>query len=185
MIHRVCRAGFKMTLWLAAVAGSCGLWRTPEATAADTEWTILVFLNADNNLEPFGLKDFAEMAKVGSTNLVNVVVQFDRIPGWAVDAHDDWTGTLRFKVTKDMKPTVANAVENLGEVDMGDGKVLADFVEWGMAKYPAKRFMLVIWDHGQGWRFEQAITPAHIAGRRQSLLDLSRSVCSRELYRIG
>lgn len=27
------------------------------------EWTVMVFLNADNNLEPFGLKDFGEMAQ--------------------------------------------------------------------------------------------------------------------------
>ena len=51
-----------------------------------------------------------------------------------------------------MEPLPANAVEDLGEVNMGDGKALGDFITWGIQQYPAKRYMLVIWDHGQGWR---------------------------------
>ena len=42
------------------------------------EWTIMVFLNGDNNLESFGLTDYREMIQVGSSEKVNVVVQFDR-----------------------------------------------------------------------------------------------------------
>lgn len=26
--------------------------------AADAKWTVMVFLNADNNLEPFGIRDY-------------------------------------------------------------------------------------------------------------------------------
>mgnify|MGYP001563507047 FL=1 len=33
--------------------------------AAEKEWTWLVFLNADNNLDQFGVQDEQEMAKVG------------------------------------------------------------------------------------------------------------------------
>ena len=35
-------------------------------------------MDADNNLEDVGVADFLEMASVGSTSLVNIVVQFDR-----------------------------------------------------------------------------------------------------------
>jgi len=130
--------------------------------AEPAEWTIMVFMNADNNLEKFGVDDFLEMAKVGSTDKVNVIVQFDRTPGYD-NRYGDWTQTLRFRVTKDMEPTVANAVEDIGEVDMGDANVLADFVRWAMTKYPAKHYALDIWDHGQGWRFGRAVSapPEH------------------------
>jgi Clostripain family len=120
-----------------------------------TEWTVMIFMNADNNLEPFALEDFAEIAAVGSTDKVNIIVQFDRSPGYTSDA-EDWTQTLRFRVEKDMQPVPSSAIEDLGEVNMGDGKVLADFITWSIAHYPAKRYMLSIWDHGQGWRFERA-----------------------------
>ncbi len=123
-------------------------------TPSLAEWTIMVFLNADNNLEPFGLLDFAEMAKIGSTDQVNVIVQFDRNGVWAPDP--PWNQCLRFRVTKGMQPLPANALQDLGEANMGDGQVLADFVTWAMQAYPAKRYMLDIWDHGQGWRLYEA-----------------------------
>jgi hypothetical protein len=108
-------------------------------------------MNADNNLEPDGLLNFNQLARVGSTDSINVIVQFDRI-GIYAHTTPDWSQTLRFRVTRDMKPEPSAAVEDLGERNMGDPDVLADFVKWGMKQYPAEHYMLVIWDHGQGWR---------------------------------
>lgn len=42
------------------------------------KWTVMVFLNAANNLEPFGIEDLNEMEKVGSSREVNVVVELAR-----------------------------------------------------------------------------------------------------------
>src|SRR5262249_49999789 len=108
---------------------------------------------------------------------VQIVVQFDRIPGFAVTdpPEKDWTQTLRFLVKKDMEPLKENAVEDIGEANMGDPKVLADFVRWGRQKYPAKRYMLVIWDHGQGWRFFAPVGPARHAEELQRVLKLRRA----------
>src|SRR3989339_1466776 len=36
-------------------------------------------------------------------------------------------------------------------VDMGDYKRVVDFVAWAKTNYPAKRYMLIIWNHGSGW----------------------------------
>lgn len=61
----------------ALMLGSVGLSQeTPQA-----EWTVMVFLNADNNLEPFGMQDFGEMARVENSTKVNIVVQMDRHSG--------------------------------------------------------------------------------------------------------
>jgi hypothetical protein len=35
---------------------------------------------------------------------------------------------------------------------MGDGKVLTNFVKWAKDGFPAKRYALIVWDHGQGYR---------------------------------
>ena len=114
-------------------------------------WTFLVYLDADNNLEREAIDDFIEMATVGSNADVNVIVQFDRIPGYD-SRYGDWTGTLRFRVTAGMTPEPANALADLGEANMGDPETLADFVTWGKAAYPARRTALVLWNHGDGWR---------------------------------
>ncbi len=57
----------------------------PEASKVTKEWTVMVFMNAKNDLAQsalFGLsgkwaeKDIAEMKKVGTTDKVNVVVDY-------------------------------------------------------------------------------------------------------------
>ena len=41
----------------------------------------MVYLNAANNLEPFGIEDMNEMESVGSTRDVNIVVECARFRG--------------------------------------------------------------------------------------------------------
>ena len=57
-------------------------------------WTVMVYLDADNNLESAGIDDFLEMALVGSTEDVNIVVQMDRISG-DDSRYDNWTTARR------------------------------------------------------------------------------------------
>jgi len=119
--------------------------------AGSKDWTIMVFLNADNNLERFGISDFNEMETVGSSDDVNIVVQFDRADSYDT-TNGDWTGTKRFFVEKDNTSAIASKmVMNMGEVDMGDYNEAIDFFKWGADNYPADRYMFVYWNHGAGW----------------------------------
>jgi hypothetical protein len=49
-----------------------------------TEWTIMVYMNADNNLECFGMQDLQEMVTglrgISASDMPNVVVLSDRGP---------------------------------------------------------------------------------------------------------
>jgi len=118
---------------------------------AGAGWTFMVYLDGDNNLEGAAIDDFLEMSSVSSTADINISVQFDRIPGYS-SAYDDWTTTKRFLVTPGMTPTAANAIEDIGECNMGDPNTLSDFVEWAMVEYPADNYALILWDHGSGWK---------------------------------
>ncbi|MGD1994745.1 MAG: clostripain-related cysteine peptidase [Anaerolineae bacterium] len=140
-----------------AVAGP---WPDSLGDAVDqAEWTFLVYLDADNNLEQAGIDDFLELSSVGSTSDVSIVVQFDRRDYYA-DGYGDWTDTRRFYVTSGLAPWGANGT-SIGEANMGDPQTLVDFVQWGMANYPAERYAIIIWDHGSGWSrtlaFEQIV----------------------------
>jgi hypothetical protein len=104
-------------------------------------WTFMVYMAGDNNLEPDGVKDLKEMKKVGSTNDVNVIAQFDRATGHACK---------RYYLRKGGQAS-ADAVATVGKVNTGDPKNLMDFIKWGVKTYPAKRYILVLWNHGQGW----------------------------------
>jgi Clostripain family len=150
---------------------------TKRAAAPVADWTVMVFLNAKNNLEPFSFLNFDQMAKVGSTDRVNVLVEYGRPKRNYSNQFGGWSKTLRFRVEKGMKPTEAKAIEDLGQVNMGDGAVLADFVTWARANYPAKRTMLALWDHGQGWRRAMALN------LQASAADLGRVAKSRSAAR--
>ena len=50
-------------------------------TALKKPWTILVYMAGDNSLDPEGVQDLKEMKRVGSTDKINIVAQFDRAAG--------------------------------------------------------------------------------------------------------
>ncbi len=120
--------------------------------AAAKEWTIMVFLNSKNNLERYGLLDLNEMEKVGSSDKVNIVVEMGRINGYATN-DGDWKTTRRFLVQKDndFSKVTSPVLADLGKTDMGDYKSLIAFVKWAKATYPAKKYALIVWNHGSGW----------------------------------
>ncbi|MBE3092536.1 MAG: hypothetical protein IMZ51_02575 [Chloroflexi bacterium] len=127
----------------------CFLFPPRDNTA---EWTVMVYLDADNNLESAGIDDINEMEMVGSTGDVNIVVQADRIPGYDI-SNSDWTNTRRYYITQDFNPVLINSEFNdLGELNMGESQTLIDFTDWATINYPAKKYLLVIWNHGGGFR---------------------------------
>jgi hypothetical protein len=115
------------------------------------DWTFLVYLDADNNLESYAISDFLEMASVGSDANVHIVVQFDRISGYDT-SYDDWTTTKRFYITPGMTPTIANQHSDLGEQNMGLSSTLSNFITWGTTNWPSDHYALVLWNHGSGWK---------------------------------
>lgn len=118
--------------------------------AVTREWTYMVYLDGDNNLEAAAVDDFLELSSVGSTSQVAVVAQMDRIGGYDT-TYDDWTDTRRFYITSGMTPAAANGT-SIGEVNMGAQATLVAFVQWATANYPANHYALILWDHGSGWR---------------------------------
>jgi hypothetical protein len=104
-------------------------------------WTVMVYMAGDNNLDPEGVVDLKEMKRVGSTDKVNIVAQFDRAKGHVARRYYFRKGGL----------VTADAVANIGRVDTGDPQRLTDFIDWVIDNYPAARYLLVLWNHGQGW----------------------------------
>jgi hypothetical protein len=111
------------------------------AAATKKPWTVMVYMAGDNNLDPEGVQDLKEMKKVGSTDKFNIIAQFDRAMGHVARRYFLRKGGI---VTGD-------AVGSLGAVNTGDPKSLFDFIQWGVNTYPADHYLLVLWNHGQGW----------------------------------
>jgi len=106
------------------------------------DWTFMVYLDADNNLEPYGVTNLEWLEGVGSVSgEVNFIVLMDTLTGPA---------ELLYVELGDSTP-----IEGYGfptEVNMADPAVLEDFVVNSINDYPAEKYALILWDHGGGWR---------------------------------
>ncbi len=123
-----------------------------------TKWTIMVFLNAANDLDTFSDLNVNQMERVANNSEVRFLLQWKRVQSLGFGA--PWSGTRRYLVKYD--PSSDNAWSGVrsellqdlgGGVDMGSPETLRNFVNWVMTYYPAERYVLVVWNHGSGWRF--------------------------------
>ena len=116
-------------------------------------WTVMVYMDADGDLEQYGVLNMNQMEAIGSTDEVSILLQFDRGPGYD-SSNGNWTDTRRFVVEKDTDTShiTSPVVENLGEVDMADPSRLQQFITWAKTDYPADHYALFLWNHGGGWR---------------------------------
>ena len=122
------------------------------AQKAPAEWTIMVYINGKNDLEPYALKDMNEMEMVGSNPKMNIVVEAGRMAGYS-EEDGDWKGMRRYLITKDndVNKISSKPLEKIAKADMGDYRTLAAFGQWAKAAYPARKYMLIVWNHGSGW----------------------------------
>ena len=144
--------------------------------SGQARWTVLVFMNAANNLQPDSLLNVAQMASVGSDANLNIIVQWKQAN--CVDCGSpSFQATKRYRITKHTQAEVnsiaagdtssltrdelappANFYDPVTQqADMGDWRVLHDFASWGAANYPADHLMALMWDHGAGWRPTRAL----------------------------
>lgn len=94
--------------------------------------------------------DINEMEAAGLTDQVRIAAQID----WPEGGPAGTAEAVRYVIGADEdKTNITSApVSSLGEVNMGDPAVLADFLAWGIASYPANRYALVVADFGGGWQ---------------------------------
>ncbi len=126
------------------------------AQNAPAEWTLMFYMDADNNLEDPQMTDLEEMMKVGSSTNINIIVLADRsrtgdgergYTDRAVGGIRNWTSTKLFYLERGKLRELAD----WGEVNMGDPKTLNNFVNLATTQFPAKKYALVFGDHGDGW----------------------------------
>lgn len=115
-------------------------WANPKGSK--TQWTFMVYLDADNNLDYFGYHNVEAMSAVGSSQEVNIITLWDK--------YDDVANL--YKIAED-KPEIVQGFPLTGtEVNMGDPETLEIFVKYTMKHFTASHYVLVLWDHGDDFR---------------------------------
>ncbi len=110
--------------------------------------TILVYMIASDLESGYGMatNDINEMAYAAHSDNVRVVLQTGGTKRWRNNVMKTGTNE-RWQVTDRSVVALDRAV---GNKRMTDPATLADFIQWGTKKYPANRYMLILWDHGGG-----------------------------------
>ena len=139
------------------------------------QWTIAVYMAADNDLEAAAIQDLNEMeAAVGEG--MTVVALLDRGGGYD-GTNGDWTTSRLYQVERDeggLNGTIISRrlecprldlyLDQETELDMGDPWVLEGFLEYAQTTYPAQHTVLVVWGHGTGWRSAVGTTSTYSGG---------------------
>jgi len=126
-----------------------------DQAAPKAEWTLLMYTDADNDLELDQMEDLKEMLAAGSTKDVNIVMLADRHPNGderkysngAIANLKNWTTAKLLYVEHDH----LEELDDWGEVNMGDPATLNRFLQTAVKSYPANHYAVIFEDHGLGW----------------------------------
>ena len=140
-------------------AGSTETAAAETTTAAATTagagntWSVFVYM-CGSDLESGGENPDAggaatgnlqEMLSAGISDGVNVVVETGGAKSWQNEVVD--ASKLQRYVMSGENMTL---VDSQPSASMGDPSTLSDFLKWGVANYPADKYMVVFWNHGAG-----------------------------------
>lgn len=128
-------------------------------------WTFIVYMAADNDLEASAVQDFNELEAVNyEGEPVSVLVLLDRSPSYDA-TNENWNGTRLYEIQTD--PNGVDGImrskeltcedldlspENSTNVDTGSSDVLKKLIQYSKEKFTAEKYGLIMWGHGTGWR---------------------------------
>ncbi|MCK4403986.1 MAG: PEGA domain-containing protein [candidate division Zixibacteria bacterium] len=125
---------------------ACSKKKPPEPEPPEFKWTILGYFDGNHSQDraPDGgsyvIKDLQELEQIGSTEEVQVLVMLG-------SAKTD--GNCKYY---HIKKDSSEVLFDVGKPDMSNPATLRNFISYGVQNYPAEHYMLIINDHGGGWK---------------------------------
>jgi hypothetical protein len=125
---------------------------------SQNEWTILVYMTGSDLQKPaFDSINEMEAASTLLPSNVNFAVLWDQSSTdpskiYATGTQTPWGTAGRAIIQADTNPDrIATTFDtSLGELDTGDPQNVINFVNWAKTAAPAKKYALVLWNHGGG-----------------------------------
>lgn len=105
-------------------------------TPHHAKWTVMLDIQAKNNLAPFAEQNLRDIANAGSSTNVNIVAQWER-----PHEHEAWRYEISYK----------QVIAKMSVSTMPDPATkMIDFAKWTFENYPADHYCLILWNHGTG-----------------------------------
>ncbi|MBN1525398.1 MAG: putative Ig domain-containing protein [Spirochaetales bacterium] len=131
------------------------------------EWTLMIYLDGDNNLEPFAFADINEIEAADLQGYgIKVIVVMDGNGGYYSET-SAFSGTRLYEITYDsagdatttgiQSTRLASTALGLSatgtqELNMADPATATNFITFVKSNYAADDYSLIFWNHGDGWR---------------------------------
>jgi len=115
------------------------------------QWTFAVYMDGDNDIEAGAINDFEEMARIGSSLNLQIIVLLDRVSG-GDNSHGDWTDTRMFYITPESEPEASDNLPSWTptERNMGNPNTLVEFGKYVLDHFYSYNYAFILWDHGAG-----------------------------------
>ncbi len=150
-----------------------------EPAEAEDEWTVLFYICGSDleskygyatgnlteisrveepvNIIPDIIMDYEEKSGItfGKPGGVNVLIETGGAEQWhaqelGMDIRPERLQTWRYEPAADTETGTFSLERESPLLSMADPAALSDFIRWGAQNYPAKKYALVLWNHGGG-----------------------------------
>ncbi|MBX3171827.1 MAG: membrane protein insertion efficiency factor YidD [Candidatus Eremiobacteraeota bacterium] len=147
-------------------------------TARPKDWTVLAYLEGRDRLSNSVEVALNGMEEIGSTDSVNLVAQATLVPELG-DRRFQRMGevnTRRYYLTQDDHPGKVHSpvLQQFDRQERLTSQSLEDFLCWGIEKFPAKNFAVVIKKHGLGFAANGSSVPLSARELRQTLENVEK-----------
>lgn len=124
------------------------------------DWTVLLYMAADNDLQERACRQLHALeGGAASAADADLLVQVDvaapqglrrlhLLPRARAGADQAQAEPGPCEITALRSPVLGLLEEDGGP----PAEVLRGFLDWGIRRYPARRYMVIVWGHGFGWR---------------------------------
>ncbi len=149
-----------MTRW--TVLAALSLMLSPSLQAQEVaDWTILFYGAGDNSAEESLLPDLADLGEGFRTDRgVEIIVLIDRSPKYTTVPSvfgGDFEDTRLYRLRRGPAERLSGGEEmpeitkeSAWEGNLGDANTLQRFIRYGKKHFPAKRYALIFYSHGNG-----------------------------------
>lgn len=115
-----------------------------------TEYTLMLYGCGGGNLDSYMQMNLEEALLTGANDRVKMTGQIKYSAEYQSDP--DMKGTRRFILQDEDSDGDPDEVARLdASLPLYDPDNLADFIRWSKQQCPAKNYILVLWNHGNGW----------------------------------
>lgn len=139
-------------------------------------YTVLIYMAAANDLEPFVDRNLEQMKQIGSNDNVKILVHLDTYQKGSKKC------TQRFIVHRNRLEYICDNVC----MDSGDEKTLVDACRWALSQHKSDYFVLVVWNHGIGPLnpFIQQFNRQHLVkyNTATKLIEIDRSLSFLDVF---